>query len=308
VYNFRRIKDFYKTFCIRQEINMQCEFEEKTYEQYHNLELLPSEKIFFPPGQIQEHTLGIDSALFTRNRKFWKIWGYYKRWWFPQIPSGVYLEDLPWEELKEILESEKRFKFNIFLQYKRPEYINSTRGKEYRFWGRPYFRYAIHEFQQEILLNLERRVNKQGLVTYAAPAFYRMKDLLNFFQQAKLIDNSNYIKPSFLGSHKKWTYENSGLYGKAFSEPEKINSFSLIQELKIIRERMSNTYHENNFQFMENTLNIISESIQAVDYFKGAFNRVLELLPLPKHPLGKIVIKIYIFLYLTKIRWAVAYE
>ena len=57
---------------------MRCEFEEKTYEQYHNMELVGREKILFPPGQHQENLLGIDVALFSKNRKFWRMWGYYK--------------------------------------------------------------------------------------------------------------------------------------------------------------------------------------------------------------------------------------
>ena len=131
----------------------------KTYEQYHNSELLGKSNIIFPPGQVQENILGFDSVLFSINKYFWKLWRRIPRWrkllwrFWSLIPAGVYLDDIFWEDLKEVIDKEIRvkFKFNIFIQYKRPEYLKSNRAKEFIHWRCPYYRYDIDIHQQQIL-------------------------------------------------------------------------------------------------------------------------------------------------------------
>jgi len=262
---------------------MKCEFEEKTYEQYHNLELIGKDKILFPPGQIQENKFGIDSALFSENERFWRIWWYYNWWIFPPIPRGVYLSDLLedefWEDLKDMIDAKDfpKFKFNIFIQYKRPEYIKSPRGKEYSSWTKPYFRYDLLQHQQDILLQLEKNVNRNAIVVYAAPAFYKMYDLLNYYTNGKLIENSNYVKPSKLNRHTRWTYINGGTNGLAFSESERIEGVSLLEEIRQIREQTID--YESNSKFIEKTSDIIIKSIRDVKYLWKIFKKMMVLLP-----------------------------
>lgn len=293
---------------------MRCEFEEKTYEQYHNMELVSGDKIFFPPGQLQEKSLGIDVALFSKNRKFWRLWGYYKWFMLWSFPTGISLSDLLeyalWEKLKDIINAEDfpTFKFNIFIQYKRPEYIKSARGKEYRFWMKPYFRYDILQHQQDILFSLEQKLDRKAIVTYAAPAFYKMNELLNFFSMGKLVENSNYVKPSALDGHTRWTYINGGIRGIAFSEPEENEGFSFWKELKEIREQTEGIRYENNTEFLEYTANMLVETLKDSGYYWRVFSRIIELLHLPEHRLGRNLIKIYTFLLITRVRWGIGYE
>jgi len=188
---------------------MKCEFEEKTYEQYHNIELLSESKIFYPPGQVQENILGFDSALFSKNLKFWKLWREIPLWrellwqFWPFIPPGLYLNDLFWDRFEETLDyrTKERFKFNVFIQYKRPEYIKSAKAKEYSYWNKPYFRYNITIHQHRALINIEKLASELAIVTYAAPAFCSNEELNNYFSSGKLIENSNYVKPSTLINH-----------------------------------------------------------------------------------------------------------
>ncbi len=92
-------------------------------------------------------------------------------------PRGVYLWEV-WEEFERIINDRDfpKFKFNIFIQYKRPEYIQSPRGTEYKDWGEPYFRYNILQHQQDILVQLEKNAGENAIVVYASPAFYRIKE------------------------------------------------------------------------------------------------------------------------------------
>ena len=288
---------------------MKCEFEEKTYEQYHNIELLGKSKIFFPPGQIRENILGFDSALFSKNRKFWKLWGVLKWWFWPPVPRGVYL-DIFWDDLKEIIDKEIRleFKFNICVQYKRSEYMKSNRAKEFTYWRCPYYRYDIDVHQQQILSQIERRVNDQAIVVYAAPAFHTNKELFDYFGAGKLVENSNYVKPSILDNHQRWTYVNSGTVGWAFSEPEGKESIKLMNYINIVKENTRKSEIESNSQFISKTSSILVGSIRDTEYLSKVFDRLMEQIILPEHSFGKKVIMIYVCLYLAKLRWGIYYE
>ena len=55
------------------ELTMQCEFEEKEYEQPLNYELAWKRRVY-SPGQVFENKIAIDAAVFSRNQKFWNLW------------------------------------------------------------------------------------------------------------------------------------------------------------------------------------------------------------------------------------------
>ncbi|MHA1333086.1 MAG: hypothetical protein ACTSPL_03315 [Candidatus Odinarchaeia archaeon] len=285
---------------------MKCEFEEKIYEFYHNLELVDRERIIFPPGQVMEHDLGIDVALFSWNKKFWRIWGFKTS---RAIPTGIgwwpLLNEHQWEKLEAVINTFSDFKFNIFLQYKRPKYITSIRGREYRWWGKPYFRYELLEHQQNILEQLELNARRNAIVAYASPAFYKWKDLSRYFEENRLIENSNYVKPDMLKRHRRWTYINSGTLGKAFSEPRDIENIFLLKEIRRIRGEISNVKHISNSEFIAKTSNQIVASLRETKNYWPIFSKRIERLPLPRHSLGRNLVKIYIFLFITRIRWGI---
>jgi hypothetical protein len=139
---------------------MKCKFEERQYEQPLNFELAWRGKIF-PAGQVLENTIGIDAALFSRDPTFWRLWNT-QRWWlsFRRLwKHGVRLKSELWEDAKNKLDNVKfpKFKCNVFIQHKRPEYITSPRGREFNFWRQKYFRYDINTDQRDILSKLEQR-------------------------------------------------------------------------------------------------------------------------------------------------------
>lgn len=162
---------------------MECEFEEKQYEQLLNIELAWRGSVY-PAGQVLENIIGIDAAVFTKDPGFWRLWNL-RRWWWPfgsAWKKGVALSPGHWKHAQHELDSASfpRFKCNVFIQYKRPEFITSPRGKEYGYWRQRYFRYDTRSQQQDILYELEQRISKNSLVVYACPAFFKLKELWHF--------------------------------------------------------------------------------------------------------------------------------
>lgn len=213
---------------------MKCEFEEKQYETLMNMSLFTVRNIYVP-GQVYEKMVGIDSAGNIDNEYIKCLFGLW--------PVGIELcklfvkpENLP------------QFKCNIFLQYKRPEFITTAKGSEYKFWGKPYYRYSLTPHQQITLEDLERRVKKMAIVAYACPTYYTYEALFSSQARNKIIEESNFVSPSLLSGHHVYTFLKSGKKGKAFSEVEEIESIDLYEEI----HRLTNESLEfrNNFEFI----------------------------------------------------------
>ena len=112
---------------------MDCEYEEKQYEQLMNYELAEKGRIY-PAGQCLEKDIGIDAALFfSKNSKFWRKWNDSRSLNFR---PGVNLSRKLWNIAERKLKSAAfpKFKCNLFIQYKRPESIKSPNGKQYPDW------------------------------------------------------------------------------------------------------------------------------------------------------------------------------
>jgi hypothetical protein len=158
---------------------MQCEFEEKQYEQLMNIELAKKGQVY-PSGQCLESDIAIDAAVFFGDPVFWQTWRTQRKL---MVKPGLYLRKEFWEIAEKGLKSNMfpKFKCNLFIQYKRPEFVSSPRGAEYSFWHEPYWRYEINQHQQDILHKLERRVSAYSIVTYACPCF-RTYDELGIYE------------------------------------------------------------------------------------------------------------------------------
>ena len=212
---------------------MNAEFEEKQYEQQMNIELLCKYDIsdLFAPGQCLENSLGFDVALYSCNKKFWRFFYkgfkrfllYYYHYMvdYPYIrPKDVrYLEEL----MKKYLGYIPEIKFNLFIQYKRPEYLTRANSSEWKSWNRSYYRYSIDPNQQQLLEKLAQNVDRNSaLVIYASPAFHTQQEFWENVRKRTIVDNSNYCEAVNLSGHKKFTYIKGGTFGIAFSEPKEI--------------------------------------------------------------------------------------
>lgn len=225
---------------------MKAQFEEKTYESYFNTELARQTKIYFPLGQVQEGSLGFDNSAFTINRQLWKRLGF-PFWFFPKF-TGVELREIA-DEMEHFLEVTiggiPRMKSNLLFQYKKPEYITKTYGKEWGHWNAPYYRYNIYQEQQNLLMHIDNHFGSKVFIVYASPALYDVNKLTEAYLSRQIINISNFRRASELNGHHRNTYIQSGRYSVAFSKFEEIQNFDLIETLENIDLEDVNTDYDN---------------------------------------------------------------
>lgn len=274
---------------------MKSNYEEKTYEIYFNNELNKRSKIFFPPGQVQEGMLGFDSSAFSRNRYLWRRLGY--PFWFNPDFDGVYLREIADEMeyfLNKTIENIPHMRANILFQYKRPEFISSQSGKEWKHWNRPYYRYDIYKEQHEILENIHNKFLGKVLVIYASPCATDVNFLIK--NRKNIINISNFAKAIDLHDHLKNTYIEHGTYSIACSEPKKIDNINIISMLDEI-ERNSINEHFSNSENIISFSSKIEQSCKENKYISNPFNTLLEdINELKEHKL------LYSFLLMEKFR------
>jgi len=258
--------------------NLHAEFEEKQYEQHLNIELLQGSNLIFPPGQHLENVLGFDAALFTRNKKFWRhfLGGYpwYRRF-FKNYLNGIYFPKDAYELEDAFNNDFPQFKFNAFIQHKRPERMVKHTATEWDSWNQDYYRYKVMAHQQATLVALENNVGNNGIVTYASPAFHTKQEFWNTHKSQAFIQNSNFCQPSRLVNHKAYTYINSGTQGIAHSEPEKVESKHILHELERLSEQKHSTDMKNT-DFISNTCALIEASMKNQEKLMVLYNDIVE--------------------------------
>lgn len=164
----------------------------------------------FAPGQVLEARLGYDAAVTASARH--PIWNVLQ---IPR-PTGVRLLPTFWRGGKQPAAKQlPRTLVSLVVQFKRPEYLHTGTAAQWRFWGEPYFRFARQTHQQRILRRLERAVGPHALVRYAAPAFWRWRDLEAAQLGATVLKESGFVSPEALDRHHVWTYVRPGIDGRA---------------------------------------------------------------------------------------------
>lgn len=193
-----------------------AEFEEKSFEAALNIQLLVESAQLYSPGQVLEAVLGLDIAMLTQHVSHWRLWNL-------QGPAGGVLTDA-WgsADVTQPLSLLPDFKLNIFIQYKRPSFIAHESAAEWASWSRAYYRYAISPHQQSALEQCASALGRNGLVLYAAPAFWSLHDLCSFTAGSTLADNTSFVEVTELARHLLFTYVAAGAPGIAFSEPTEI--------------------------------------------------------------------------------------
>lgn len=183
---------------------IQAEFEEKTYEIYFGHEMARLVRYAYSPGQVAETYLGFDAAYHL----FWDElpWPYLPFWsqtlW---EEPGFSLHD--WTEiLEEHFSHVPDVRFNLFVQFKRPERIIDHRGAEWAIWRAPYYRYEIREHQQNILSALDEHSGNRATVIYASPACIELQTLFRLSTENQIISESNIALVESLHNHNRYTY------------------------------------------------------------------------------------------------------
>ena len=232
---------------------MKCEFEEKQYEQHLNNELLMRQEFLYVPGQVLEGQLGFDAAIYSLNPRFWRLFDDlpyfrpFRRRWLSRNRPGVALSTDWWADLEESLPYFPQFRFNVFVQHKRPEYLTVNSSNEWAHWNRPYFRYQLTPHQQQALEQLESRTQNSAIVVYASPAFIKLEQLWSAIQQRRLIETSNFCQPCKLAGHHLFSYAEAGSVGKAHSDPEDIESFNFYERLQAFYSTADSTKDNRTF-------------------------------------------------------------
>lgn len=274
---------------------MLSEFEEKQYEQHLNIELLQGSNLIFPPGQHLENVLGFDAALFTRNKNFWRhfLGGYpwYRRF-FRTYLNGLYFPQDAYELENAFNNDLPQFKFNAFIQHKRPERMVKETATEWDSWNQEYYRYKILDHQQNTLETLEQSVGNQGVVTYASPAFHTMQEFWSIHKSHSFIQSSNFCQPSKLIGHKAYTYIAPGTIGIAHSKPERVESKHLLNELERL-SKIENKETQKNTEFISNSCELIEKSLKAQEKYSALYSEIIKDLDEQQREAPKLLRDLY---------------
>lgn len=282
---------------------MKCEFEEKQFEKLIDAELFSWGRLF-PVGQVFEGVTGFDSAGFVFNRRFWRRFpSRFFPWWRPGILPDPHFWDIVGKEINS--DAFPRFKCNVFLQYKRPQYLKYGGKQEFSYWKAPHYRYYIDQKQQGILERLEQQVSSKALVLYACPAFWKFEDLWKHAQRRRMVDNTNFCKPAGISGHGRYTFIDAKTKGKAFSEPEDIEPVNFKGELdKLLKQEGE---YASNKDFILKLERSLSELYPSIEEAHGIDIEVAIKDMDDEYPsgLGKALIKINLFTFLTGLSWMI---
>lgn len=204
---------------------MWAEFKEKPFENAFLAELARHTNIQFSPDQTDEGILGFDGAFFLPLPKMHLVFPYvrFRRW---RHFVGMTASDI--DSFGAKLDARlPTFNLNLFVQYKRPEWLKQSNATEWPSWSHPYFRYTIEPKQQGLLEKIASTAAGRAAVLYAAAAFWKSSDLFAFGLANDIIPNSHLASAEMLTGHQRMTYAGPGSFGIAHSEPENVEGPSL---------------------------------------------------------------------------------
>lgn len=292
---------------------MKCQFEEKQYEQNLNNELLHRKQLLYVPGQVLEGRLGFDSAVYSRNHRFWRLFDempyfpFFRGFQIGRNRPGVQLSRKWWSHLDQSLPYFPRFKFNVFVQHKRPEHLTLSSANEWSDWNRPYFRFELTPHQQTALEQLEVHAQNKAIVVYGSPAFIKLADLWKAIEDGQLIERSNFCQPSKLSGHHIYSYAEAGRFGKGHSDAEDIESFDFYEQFNVLNSAPD--LPEDNRTFLIQTGNLVQTAIEGCGELTEAFTTVLatfEIEPENADSLLLALARIAVFNFVVGATWSVA--
>lgn len=288
---------------------MYAEFEEKTYEQHLTSELVHSRRLFFPPGQVLEDIVGFDVALRTSNHHLWKLFPHmYPRWrrMFFMHPPGVHLRHEWWQELEHEVEHFPKFKFNCFIQAKRPNRMVRSDAAEYASWRKPYFRYDTFLSQQQALELLAHKTSGKAIVAYACPAFHTYGELWSAINSGQLVKQSNFCEIANLNGHDRYSFVVPGNLGIAHSDPTPIESKPFDRALDALQDQ---TPRQSNSAFLAETAEAIGGASEQLGALRETYTSLAAtLFQDADSKLAKSLAKIYAFQFICNVQLLIGYE
>lgn len=287
---------------------MDAQFEEKTYETQLMIELVQSGRRLFAPGQVLEGIVGFDMAVLTSDRHFWKQFpNLYPRWrrYFGIIPQGVRPRNEWWPRLDDEIEYFPKFKYNCFIQAKRPNRMVGSKAREYDHWNAPYFRYDTFLSQQLALESLAVGTSGNALVTYACPAFHKFDELTAAIGSHQIVKQSNFCEISNLVGHGRYSFVSPGHKGWAHSDPVRIESKPFDQALETLRNQGS---QQSNSAFLSDTAEAIVGAAEKLGDLQSSFAYFAEnTFQDANSQLARSLAKIYAFQFVCNVQLLIGY-
>jgi hypothetical protein len=198
------------------------EFREKTYEKYFYGQVVRLTNICFPPDQQDENSLGFDDAFFLG---YHLLWRHLTRTRASRLRRMHGISVQEFEGLAdEFSKRMPQYKFNLFVQYKRPVYLRSPGASQWNDWGRSYYRYDITPHQQLALEGVEDKAAGRAVCIYASPAFKSANDLFAHNLAGTIVNASNIANVGRLRGHGRYSYVSQGFNGRGHSETVEIIS------------------------------------------------------------------------------------
>ncbi len=207
-------------------------YSERHYELAINIELVSKSNEYVVPTSNQEKGLGWDIALVPALPKLWAS--------LTEGTTGV------GEGFGHGVPSAT----SLFLQYKRPEYLWARNAKEasrrqttFR-KHTPYYRFELSKEQLQRLLKLQREVEGQARVCYAAGVFHTRSDFYGLKTNSSVAEHSVFVTLEQVRTalqeeaqeapetdHHVWSYDENGDNGLLSSEPRPLEGLGF-EELK----------------------------------------------------------------------------
>lgn len=186
-----------------------AQFEEKEYETAANAEL-GAGGFLMSPGQVLEELVGYDAvAAPVATHVIWQLLN------LPR-PVGVRLIPRLWHAARRPPAARlPTHPISLVIQYKRPEYLRGARAAQWHLWNEPYYRFLRSERQHNVLRRLDRLLEHDAVVRYAAPAFWRFAELEAAVVTRQVLSLTGFVRPTHMHSHRVWTYARPGSVGRA---------------------------------------------------------------------------------------------
>lgn len=204
---------------------MKVDYSEKTYEEYFLVELHAEyirNRNFFAPSQADEAYLGADLIAYL-GRRFDSIRlnkRFYNRNYLAR--HNHFLKNVA----KRI---PAKLKFNVFIQFKRPEHIVKSNGGQWNSFNKPYYRFSIYKEQQARLDHISRLLKDLSII-YASPEAADTDQLYQLHLDGKLIDSSCYVESKTIKNHSAVAYLSQKIF--LCSDPERVEKFHIQEYFK----------------------------------------------------------------------------
>jgi len=206
---------------------MDTEFKEKTYEKYFGHELSRLTNITYSPDQCDEAILGFDEAFFLPIDWFLRFGPHVRRSRRARL-TGIEIKQFN-KFGKSVSGHLPPFRFNLFVQFKRPEFLTTKRAKQWSDWNQSYYRYQTTPHQQEALERIDAQSYGRAATIYASPAFWEAKELWSYVRNETVVEKSNMADVGKVKGHGHYSYVSPGFLGKGHSETVDIESQPISQ-------------------------------------------------------------------------------